>query len=183
MPKAYLGKIIVRVAGRLVVGERVPFNTIPGHSSWERAIQRCTNPANIFYSLYGGKGITISEEWKSFANFYEDMGARPAGKTLDRIDSNGNYCKENCRWATPAEQARNKTVHVKILYGGRERLLVEVAEEKGISYSALTARIKNGWDIDAAINTPVRATKTGTARKPHKPYKPYKKRGLTPPLK
>jgi len=69
---------------------------------------RCRNPKNVSFKYYGARGITICGRWESFDNFLADMGARPDGKTLDRIDVNGNYEPSNCRWATPTEQEANK---------------------------------------------------------------------------
>jgi hypothetical protein len=78
------------------------------YQTWDTMIQRCTNPNATKYYNYGGRGITICDEWRSFENFYKDMGPRPELKTLDRIDNEKGYYKENCRWATASEQCLNR---------------------------------------------------------------------------
>lgn len=84
----------------------------PTYNSWRKMKERCTNPNHDRYPRYGGRGIKICDRWlHSFQNFLEDMGNRPYGKTLDRIDPNGNYEPSNCRWATIKQQARNKAYH------------------------------------------------------------------------
>jgi len=78
------------------------------YNSWGNMIQRCTNKNHNNYKLYGGRGITVCDRWlESFENFYEDMGLRPKGTSLDRKDNDGNYCKENCKWSTQKEQCNN----------------------------------------------------------------------------
>ncbi|SRR6266404_8515046 len=80
----------------------------PTYLSWSAMIARCMNPRGSHYYLYGGRGITVCDRWLAFENFLIDMGKRPANRTLDRINNDGNYEPGNCRWATVLEQSRNK---------------------------------------------------------------------------
>ena len=81
----------------------------PTYYTWQQAKGRCYNPNNISYSYYGGRGITVCDEWREdFRNFLRDMGEKPSGTSIDRINNDGPYAPGNCRWATPAEQNANK---------------------------------------------------------------------------
>lgn len=121
--------------------------------TWQAMKQRCYNPKSIGYKWYGGRGIEVCDEWKnSFKTFIEDMGRRPFGFSLDRIDSNGNYCKENCRWATKIQQANNTRDNRKITYQGLEYSVRELSTITGISQKLLAKRIfERGWDIKRAV--------------------------------
>jgi hypothetical protein len=92
--------------------ERMTMHGMSGtrtYYSWRCMIKRCEDRKNKDFHSYGARGISVCKEWRnSFEQFYKDMGERPSGKTLDRINVNGNYCKENCRWANPKEQSSNK---------------------------------------------------------------------------
>jgi hypothetical protein len=114
---------------------------------WNNLISRCTNENFPSYKWYGARGITVCERWlgpDGYENFKQDMGPRPAGGTIDRIDSNGNYEPDNCRWATAKEQARNKRNTLMVEYQGRTMPLMEASEISGINYWTLRGRIANG---------------------------------------
>jgi hypothetical protein len=131
----------------------------PTHNTWIHMIQRCTNPNRKCYKNYGAKGVTVCQRWHdSFENFLEDMGIRPVGKTLDRIDRKGNYCKENCKWETDKGQARNKSTNHIVTVGDFTGCLVEACEHFGVveHYHSIKARInKLGWLPEKAILTPI----------------------------
>lgn len=110
------------------------------YSSWSRMKDRCSNHEN---KDYGGRGIKICEEWiNSFDAFLRDMGKRPYGHSIDRIDVNGDYCKENCRWSIPKVQCRNRTNNVYVLYEGREITVAEFAEIHSMSWSGAEKKSK-----------------------------------------
>jgi len=124
----------------------------PEYQSWKRMKARCLNPNDCGYDYYGGRGIAVCSEWlDSFGSFFEDMGARPPKTSLDRIDNNGPYSPDNCRWATRAEQQRNTRQNHNLTHEGRTMCLAAWAEETGLNYVTLAARIYRGWSVERAL--------------------------------
>lgn len=119
---------------------------------------RCTNPKDRAYSRYGGRGITICDEWLKSDNFFKwalDNGYKD-GLTLDRIDNNKGYSPENCRWATAKEQANNRRSCVMITYNGKTQNLMQWCEELELDYKLIHNRIhKLKWSFEKAVSEPV----------------------------
>lgn len=113
----------------------------PTHKAWIGMKARCNNPNIKHFKHYGGRGIKVCKQWNKFESFYKDMGEKPEGLTLERIDTNGNYEPSNCKWATWKEQERNRTNNRLITYRGKTQCLAAWAEEKEIVYSALLWRL------------------------------------------
>ena len=107
-------------------------------------IQRCTNPKATEYENYGARGIKVCKRWRVFANFVADMGIRPDGKTLDRKDHNGNYCKSNCRWSTNKVQQNNKRTNVAVLLNGKKYTVPEAAVILGYAESTVYNKMRAG---------------------------------------
>ena len=129
-------------------------------SSWSSMLFRCNNPSATGYRYYGGRGISVCPEWSSFDAFYADMGERPSTKySIDRIDTNGNYCPENCRWATHKEQARNRRTNTLITINGETLCIADWAIRYNIGDATIRARIRAGWPADKAVTYPARAYK------------------------
>lgn len=114
------------------------------HITWINMRQRCRNQNHPSWPNYGGRGITICDRWSRFENFYADMGDRPAGMTIERIDNNGNYEPGNCRWASKPEQSVNKRTNVFIERDGQTKTLSQWCNELGINYWTAHARIRRG---------------------------------------
>ena len=125
---------------------------------WKHMRQRCDNPKDKSYSLYGGRGISYCSRWEKYENFLSDMGERPSNLELDRIDSNGNYEPSNCRWADRATQVNNRRNCRKYWYKGEYLNLKEWANKIGISYQTLVTRINSGWDFEKAVETPIQTS-------------------------
>lgn len=114
------------------------------YHSWVAMWTRCTNKNRKDYIHYGGRGITICERWIDFELFLQDMGERPKGTSLDRVDSNGNYELSNCRWSTQKEQMNNTRTNVFITYEDKTQTQTQWAKEKNIPLSTIRWRLRNG---------------------------------------
>lgn len=113
--------------------------------TWQGMKTRCTNEKVKSFKDYGGRGITICEKWLTFEGFLEDMGERPKNTTIDRINNNKGYYKENCQWTTKIKQANNQSTNVKITINGETYGMCEWSRKLEISSSILSYRLKHGW--------------------------------------
>lgn len=114
---------------------------------WLGMVARCRNENEPAYPQYGGRGIKVCARWLRFENFLADMGKRPAGKSIDRIDNDGSYEPRNCRWATRAEQARNRSTNILIEFRGEKLCLADWAARYGLKPSTLYAARRRGRDV------------------------------------
>ncbi len=122
---------------------------------WRNMIQRCTNSRVPNYHRYGGRGITVCEQWRSFDTFIQDMGRRPArGYSIERRENDGNYEPGNCYWATREEQENNKARSVKLTYKGKTLTLTQWARELNLDYEKVRARYKYGWSVEDIFEAP-----------------------------
>lgn len=122
------------------------------YNTWKQMRQRCTNPANTSWANYGGRGITVCGRWEeSFEAFLSDMGERPDGKSLERLDNDGPYSPENCKWATTAEQSINKRTTVLVTANGVTQSLLTWCEDLGLRYNTVYMRLRRGWSHEKAL--------------------------------
>jgi hypothetical protein len=167
LAKCVCGKIKLVHISHLTSGKSVSCSCQTKHThnmtgtseyrSWHGAKMRCTSPSNDRYASYGGRGISMCDTWlNSFEQFFKDMGNRPTGTSLDRINNDGNYSKENCRWATPKEQMRNRKVCEK--YG---ESVTSIAEKCAIPVGRLQTRLSRGWSLKDATTVGLAQGKKG----------------------
>ncbi|MGB3797600.1 MAG: hypothetical protein WA957_15010 [Alteraurantiacibacter sp.] len=135
------------------------------YGTWGQMLKRCGDPANPAYHHYGGRGIYVCERWHdstegAFENFIADMGQRPQGCQIDRIDNDGPYSPENCRWVTPIENSHNSTSVRLIEFQGKVLPIAEWARELGFSPRVLYMRLRNGWTVERALTQPKRKSPT-----------------------
>jgi len=127
------------------------------YKAWDSMLHRCTNPNNKRYRDYGGRGIEVCDSWFKFENFYADMGPRPTAKhSIDRIDNNGPYCKENCRWATPTEQGANQRSNRMLTHEGITLTVAQWSQRVSLSRSVIWMRLSRGWSVERALTQPVK---------------------------
>jgi hypothetical protein len=122
------------------------------YETWNRIKARCTNPNNPDYPSYGCRGIKVCERWfDSFERFYFDMGPRPEGMSIDRIDNDGNYEPNNCRWATAVEQAGNKRNNLNLTHNGITHCAAEWSRKLGGNKMLVANRIARGWSVEQTL--------------------------------
>ena len=124
------------------------------YRSWNSMRQRCNNPKNDRYKDYGGRGIKVCVRWQNFSNFLADMGARPKHTSIDRINNDGNYGPENCRWATYQQQQRNGRRVKIVTRSGITGSFRDVCESLGLNPDVVRTRLNRGWSIDDAWTRP-----------------------------
>lgn len=149
-----------RSCGCLLIERNKTYRTITHGLSYSREYQvwkdikkRCYNENDKYYADYGGRGITMCDEWKDdFAAFYRDMGPRPSSDySIDRKDNDKGYSKDNCHWATRIEQANNMRKNIFYTYNGKSRTLAGWCREYELNYQTSYARLQSGWSIDQII--------------------------------
>ena len=132
------------------------------YHSWRSMMMRCYYEKCDGYKYWGGRGITVCERWHDFANFLADMGEKPWGCSLDRINNNGNYEPSNCRWSSVSEQANNKRSSRLLSLDGRTQTMEQWAKELGVRSHAIAKRLRRGWPVEQALRIPVGGVRPGT---------------------
>lgn len=160
------GKSTIAYAGHLRAGARISCGCLIGkanrkhgmsHSSeykaWDNARDRCKNPKNRKYPLYGGRGIKVCDRWiSSFQNFIADMGNKPSPKhSLERANGNGNYEPGNCVWATAEEQNNNRSFNRRLMVNGAQMTVAQASRLTGICHATILGRLDAGKSDDEAI--------------------------------
>lgn len=120
---------------------------------WQAMLTRCRNKNTVNYENYGGRGISVCERWLSFENFLSDMGEPETGQSIDRIDNDGNYEPNNCRWATREMQSKNKRSNRVLTLNGDSKTLSEWAKQLGIDQASLRERLEK-WSLEKSLTQP-----------------------------
>lgn len=145
-------------------------STTRTYQIWSIMRHRCENTKNIVYENYGGRGIKVCGRWQKFSNFREDMGDPAEGMILDRVDGSKGYELENCRWATMAEQQRNRGDNINIEYNGETHCAADWATIVGLCPTTVYKRLYRGWPAEKVLSLPAGATRSWK-RGPRGPYK------------
>ena len=128
------------------------------YNTWSSMKARCFNPKSRSYKRYGARGITVCEQWKnSFEEFYSwsIQNGYNENLTIERINNDGNYCPENCKWIPQKEQCRNRSTNIEFEYMGKKHILIEWCEILNLDYKFIHNRIyKMGWSFEKSISTP-----------------------------
>lgn len=136
---------------------------------WTNMLNRCNNPKSQDYKNYGGRGITVCKSWHKFEHFLTDIEEPPTNKhQLDRINNDGNYNPNNCRWATKQQQMRNTSRNRWINFNDKILCSAEWETQTGIPSSAIRKRLKRGWSIEETLTIPIRAKVAKWKKKPKK---------------
>ena len=143
-------------------------STHPLHKVWNSMLDRCENPNNPMFPSYGARGISVCKEWLDFHKFVEwsdSVGGKPDGYSLDRIDTNGNYCPENCRWADIETQQNNKRTNQYLTYKGETLSLSQWSRKLSLSRWAIQYRFMQGWPAEDILEIPLNHRKREYRRK------------------
>ena len=129
------------------------------YNTWYNVKARCTNPKNPRYSSYGGRGVSICEEWKHSFDTFKEWALRHGyddALSIDRIDNDGNYEPSNCRWISNREQQRNKRTNLFYTIGNETKTLTEWCEQYGVGFNTIKGRLGKGWGILEALTSPLK---------------------------
>ncbi len=131
----------------------MPFKVVPPlYTVWQDMLGRCRNPSFKQWRDYGGRGIDVCERWKkTYKNFVADMGPRPPGTLLDRIDNDKGYSPENCKWSTRKEQQRNQRVTRRATIEGAEYIAADLAEKAGVKTDTIVVRAIQGLSLEQVM--------------------------------
>ena len=145
--------------GQKAKGVHLPRDNPRLYAVWISIKKRCKNPNDKYYRIYGGKGVSICDDWLVFENFYNwaitngyDKNAEYSKCTIDRIDGNGNYCPENCRWVDARTQSRNNSANKILTYNGKTQHITDWSKELNIPLSTISVRLKRGWSVEKALS-------------------------------
>lgn len=144
---------------RAVFGKTLASTSLE-YKVWDGMKRRCADPRHYAYKSYGGRGIFVCPEWRGdhgFETFRRDMGPKLRGQSLDRIDNDGPYSPDNCRWTDAYRQSNNRRNNVNLTHSGRTQTIAEWSRELGIGQTTISARLELGWTADRALTQPIRS--------------------------